>query len=64
MSYVYNFFAKYYKGFTCLGVTLFMAAGTCVLSQISAFVLAFYDYRAEKKLNREVGKTGTWEISN
>lgn len=58
MSYVYKFFAKFYHDYTCLGVTLFAAAATCVLSQICAFVLAIFDFRASKKLNREAGKTG------
>ncbi|XP_022246324.1 major facilitator superfamily domain-containing protein 1-like [Limulus polyphemus] len=36
----------------------FLASASCILSQISAFILGFFDWRAEKILNRAAGKTG------
>lgn len=55
---IYNAINKVYEGHTGLGITLFIAASTCVFSLLCAFVLAFYDKRAERILNREAGKTG------
>ncbi|XP_054901508.1 major facilitator superfamily domain-containing protein 1 isoform X2 [Poeciliopsis prolifica] len=46
------------SGHTTLGISLMIAAGTCVFSLICALVLAFFDKRAERILNKEQGKTG------
>ncbi|XP_056329392.1 major facilitator superfamily domain-containing protein 1 isoform X1 [Danio aesculapii] len=45
-------------GPTTLGITLMIAASTCLFSLICALVLGFLDKRAERILNKEQGKTG------
>ncbi|XP_054651215.1 major facilitator superfamily domain-containing protein 1 isoform X1 [Dunckerocampus dactyliophorus] len=45
-------------GYRTLGVSLMIAAVTCIFSLICALVLAFLDKRAEKILQKEQGKTG------
>ncbi|XP_056612211.1 major facilitator superfamily domain-containing protein 1 [Triplophysa dalaica] len=45
-------------GHTTLGITLMIAASTCVFSLTCALVLGFLDRRAEKILHKEQGKTG------
>ncbi|XP_055022552.1 major facilitator superfamily domain-containing protein 1 isoform X2 [Boleophthalmus pectinirostris] len=45
-------------GHTTLGVSLMIAASTCLFSLICALVLGFLDKRAEKILHKEQGKTG------
>lgn len=42
----------------CVCATCFSAASTCVLSLICALLLAYFDRRAERILNKEEGKTG------
>ncbi|CAG2183238.1 unnamed protein product, partial [Oppiella nova] len=52
---VYYAVAKYMigsRGNATLGITLLMAATTCVFSLLCAFILAFYDKRAERILKR------------
>ncbi|PWA20255.1 hypothetical protein CCH79_00003927 [Gambusia affinis] len=46
------------SGHTALGISLMIAAGTCVFSLICALVLAFFDKRAERILHKEQGRTG------
>ncbi|KAG7235030.1 hypothetical protein INR49_003395 [Caranx melampygus] len=45
-------------GYTALGISLMIAAVTCLFSLICALVLAFLDKRAERILHKEQGKTG------
>ncbi|XP_030633537.1 lysosomal dipeptide transporter MFSD1 [Chanos chanos] len=45
-------------GPSTLGVSLMIAASTCVFSLICALVLGYLDRRAERILNKEQGKTG------
>ncbi|XP_028046162.1 major facilitator superfamily domain-containing protein 1 isoform X2 [Monomorium pharaonis] len=56
MEPVYNYVSQYYKGPTCIGVVLFLAAVTCVLSMTCACALAFMDKRAERLLRRGEGQ--------
>nr|XP_057935857.1 major facilitator superfamily domain-containing protein 1 isoform X2 [Doryrhamphus excisus] len=60
MGWVYNRVALLVGpvGYTTLGVSLMIAAVTCIFSLICALVLAFLDKRAEKILQKEQGKTG------
>ncbi|XP_019944196.2 lysosomal dipeptide transporter MFSD1 isoform X1 [Paralichthys olivaceus] len=45
-------------GYTALGVSLMIAAVTCLFSLTCALVLGLLDKRAERILNKEQGKTG------
>lgn len=45
-------------GHTTLGVSLMIAAATCLFSLTCALVLGFLDKRAERILHKEQGKTG------
>lgn len=45
-------------GHTTLGVSLMIAAATCLFSLICALVLGYLDRRAERILHKEQGKTG------
>uniref|UniRef100_A0A672MFS1 Lysosomal dipeptide transporter MFSD1 n=1 Tax=Sinocyclocheilus grahami TaxID=75366 RepID=A0A672MFS1_SINGR len=45
-------------GHTTLGITLMIAASTCLFSLTCALILGFLDRRAEKILHKEQGKTG------
>ncbi|XP_076838241.1 lysosomal dipeptide transporter MFSD1 isoform X2 [Brachyhypopomus gauderio] len=47
-----------HTGPSTLGAALMIAASTCVFSLLCALILAFFDKRAEKILNKEQGKTG------
>ncbi|XP_037534144.1 major facilitator superfamily domain-containing protein 1 [Nematolebias whitei] len=60
MGWVYNRVALAVgsSGHTALGVSLMIAAATCVFSLTCALVLAFLDKRAERILNKEQEKTG------
>ncbi|XP_015925025.1 lysosomal dipeptide transporter MFSD1 [Parasteatoda tepidariorum] len=56
---IYKEMAKHYSsGYEVLGATLFIGASTCVLSLICAFIMGFFDWRAERILNKAAGKTG------
>ena len=46
------------KGHTTLGLTLFIASASCVFSLFCAFILAFYDKRAERILKRSSAQVG------
>uniref|UniRef100_A0A4W6C0E9 Lysosomal dipeptide transporter MFSD1 n=1 Tax=Lates calcarifer TaxID=8187 RepID=A0A4W6C0E9_LATCA len=46
------------SGHTALGISLMIAAVTCLFSLVCALVLAFLDKRAERILHKEEGKTG------
>ncbi|XP_071084456.1 lysosomal dipeptide transporter MFSD1-like isoform X1 [Haliotis cracherodii] len=52
MQPVYKFIGKWYEGFKCLGMSLFVGAGTCVFSLICAFTLAFFDKRNDRVLKK------------
>lgn len=56
---LYNFVDKdfHVSGYSVLGITLFFSAITCVLSFICALILSFFDWRAEKILNKTAGQT-------
>uniref|UniRef100_G3WZ83 Lysosomal dipeptide transporter MFSD1 n=1 Tax=Sarcophilus harrisii TaxID=9305 RepID=G3WZ83_SARHA len=47
-----------FSGHTTLGVTLMIGGITCVFSLICALVLGYLDWRAERILHKEQGKTG------
>lgn len=55
MEPIYNYVSQYYTGPECIGVVLFMAAITCVMSMICAFILGLMDKRAERLLRRGEG---------
>ncbi len=55
---IYQAVNKHFEGHTCLGIALFIASSTCVFSLLCALILAFYDKRAERILNRSAGQTG------
>ncbi|KAG8195769.1 hypothetical protein JTE90_004776 [Oedothorax gibbosus] len=55
---IYRAMNEYYSGHTLLGVTLFIASLTCVFSLVSALIIGFFDWRAEKILNKAAGQTG------
>lgn len=46
------------SGHTLLGIVLFICAGTCLFSTITAIILSFLDKRAERILKRESTATG------
>ncbi|XP_032294652.1 lysosomal dipeptide transporter MFSD1 isoform X1 [Drosophila virilis] len=52
MQPVYNYVSKSYSGYTGLGVTLFLAASTCVMSLLCTLILGWMDKRAERILKR------------
>lgn len=53
MTKVYEKVHEHFKGYTCLGVTLMLAAITCLFSLFCAFVLAYFDKRAARILRKE-----------
>ncbi|GFS67912.1 major facilitator superfamily domain-containing protein 1 [Nephila pilipes] len=55
---IYREVAHHHSGTTVLGITLFIASVTCVLSLISALIMGFFDWRAEKILNKAAGQCG------
>lgn len=55
MEPVYTYVSQYYKGPECIGIVLFLAASTCVMSMICACLLALMDKRAERLLRRGEG---------
>ncbi|CAG9784352.1 unnamed protein product [Diatraea saccharalis] len=52
MEPVYRWVANYYGGYERLGVTLFIASLTCLVSLICGLLLGWMDHRAEKILGR------------
>ncbi|GAB1862909.1 Major facilitator superfamily domain-containing protein 1 [Camponotus japonicus] len=56
MEPIYNYVSNYYKGPECIGIVLFLAAGTCVMSMICACILGLMDKRAERLLRRGEGQ--------
>lgn len=55
---IYDAVNKHYNGYKCLGIVLLIVLFTCMLSQLCAFILAFFDWRAEKILKKAAGQTG------
>ncbi|GIY28609.1 major facilitator superfamily domain-containing protein 1 [Caerostris extrusa] len=55
---IYQEMSNHYTGPTVLGVTLFIASLTCFFSFLSALIMGFLDWRAEKILNKAAGQTG------
>lgn len=53
MEPVYKYVKQYYTGTYVLGMVLFAAASTCVMSFTSALLLGWMDKRAEKVLRRQ-----------
>ncbi|CAB3386415.1 Hypothetical predicted protein [Cloeon dipterum] len=61
MEPLYGWVSHYYHGYTCLGVVLFIAATTTLLSLISALILTVLDKRRERHIGQNsVG--GTEEV--
>ncbi|XP_074658444.1 lysosomal dipeptide transporter MFSD1-like isoform X2 [Tubulanus polymorphus] len=58
MQPLYKLMSQFYEGYTCLGVTLFIACATCIFSLICALVIAYFDKRAERILKKETAETG------
>lgn len=56
MEPIYNYVSQYYKGPQCIGIVLFLAALTCVVSMICACVLGIMDKRVERLLRRGEGQ--------
>ncbi|XP_051158231.1 major facilitator superfamily domain-containing protein 1-like isoform X2 [Leptopilina boulardi] len=56
MEPIYKYVSQYYRGPTCIGVVLFLAAVTCVGSMICACILGLMDKRMEKVLRRGEGE--------
>lgn len=52
MESVYQYVRKFYTGSYILGMALFIAAGTCVMSFISALILGWMDKRSERYVRR------------
>ncbi|XP_065202865.1 major facilitator superfamily domain-containing protein 1-like [Planococcus citri] len=53
MEYLYRFINKYYTGFQCLGVALFIASISTLGSFLSGLLLAWQDKHAERVLKRK-----------
>ncbi|KAF5274952.1 hypothetical protein FQR65_LT04293 [Abscondita terminalis] len=52
MESVYHWVEQYYKGHECLGIVLYIACISCVLSMICSLILGCIDKRAERILRR------------
>ncbi|XP_059060480.1 major facilitator superfamily domain-containing protein 1-like [Achroia grisella] len=53
MEPIYKWVGNYYAGYERLGVALFIAALTCLISLVCGLILGWMDYRAEKILGRQ-----------
>ncbi|KAK2155682.1 hypothetical protein LSH36_233g01003 [Paralvinella palmiformis] len=58
MKRIYALISQFVKGYVCLGISLFIASGFCVMSLICALLLAFFDKRSKRILNTETFGTG------
>ncbi|KAL2095944.1 hypothetical protein ACEWY4_008092 [Coilia grayii] len=60
MGWVYDHIKDFMDsaGHTTLGISLMIAASTCLFSLMCAVMLGYLDRRAERILNKEAGKTG------
>ncbi|XP_017095734.2 lysosomal dipeptide transporter MFSD1 [Drosophila bipectinata] len=52
MQPLYGYVSKTYSGYTGLGVALFLASSTCVMSLLCTLILGWMDKRAERILKR------------
>lgn len=53
MEPIYKYFKQYYTGTYILGMVIFAASATCIMSFTSALLLGWMDKRAEKVLRRQ-----------
>ncbi|XP_030382970.1 major facilitator superfamily domain-containing protein 1 isoform X2 [Scaptodrosophila lebanonensis] len=58
MQPLYGYVSKFYTGYTALGVVLFLAASTCVMSLLCTLILGWMDKRAERILKRNTNPGG------
>ncbi|XP_030241384.1 major facilitator superfamily domain-containing protein 1 [Drosophila navojoa] len=58
MQPLYNYVSEFYAGYTGLGVTLFLAGLTCVMSLLCTLILGWMDKRAERILKRNTNPGG------
>lgn len=58
MEHIYNAITEKFEGHTGLAITLLIAGAFCLFSVVCSLILAFFDKRAEKLLNREANGTG------
>jgi len=58
MQPLYNAVDKSVHGHVCLGAALFIAGAFCIFSLICAFIVAFFDKRAERINKKNTGATG------
>ncbi|KAJ2953687.1 hypothetical protein O0L34_g1304 [Tuta absoluta] len=56
MEPIYKWVGQYYVGYERLGVALFIASLTCLMSLIFGLILGWMDHRAEKILERQDGQ--------
>ncbi|CAL1527854.1 unnamed protein product [Lymnaea stagnalis] len=53
MQPLYNLIDEHVHGYKCLGIALFIGAGMCVFSLLCAFLLSYFDKRADRVLKRK-----------
>lgn len=58
MEPVYKYVKNFYSGTYVLGMVLFIASATCLMSFISALILGWMDKRAEKYIRRGTASDG------
>ncbi|CAO1362935.1 unnamed protein product [Diamesa hyperborea] len=58
MEPVYKYVKQFYQGSHIIGVVLFIAASTCVMSFMCACILGWMDRRAERILRRNENESG------
>ncbi|XP_064614854.1 major facilitator superfamily domain-containing protein 1-like isoform X2 [Liolophura sinensis] len=58
MSPIYNLLSTSFKGYTNLGIVLFIGGGTCVFSLLCALSLGYFDKRADRILKRDAKGSG------
>ncbi|KRT85788.1 membrane transporter [Oryctes borbonicus] len=58
MEPIYDWVQQFYLGYQCLGVVLFIAGLTCLLSMICSLMMGILDARAEKLLRRNINAPG------
>ncbi|KAJ8966405.1 hypothetical protein NQ317_009637 [Molorchus minor] len=68
MESIYQWVNQKYTGPQGLGIVLFIATGTCILSMMCALVLGVLDKRAERMLRRNEGTSGDvvrlWDVKD
>ncbi|KAL1124000.1 hypothetical protein AAG570_001770 [Ranatra chinensis] len=53
MGPIYDFVSHYYKGYQCLGIVLFVASSTCLVSFICSLSLAYLDKKVKSNSDDE-----------